>query len=57
MVNVGETRRRFENRLKEHARMVGDRTTNSLYAKHLVEMSHKFINSIINLEILKVIDI
>lgn len=53
-VYVGETGRRFEQRLTEHARGEGVRTTNSLYARHFLETGHQFINPIENVEILKI---
>ena len=41
---MGKTGRMFEINLKEHAKEEGDRTTNSLYAKHFIETGHTFIN-------------
>ena len=43
-VYVGETGRRFEIRMEEHAKGEGDRMTNSLNARHFMETGHTFIN-------------
>ena len=53
-VYVGETGHRFEIRMKEHVKGEGDRTTNSLYARHFMETGHTYINSRENVEILKI---
>ena len=54
MVYVGESGRKLEIRLKEHARGEGDRNTNSLYARHFMDAGHEFVNPISNVEILKI---
>ena len=51
---MGETGRRFEKRMVEHARGEGVRTTNSLYARHFLETGHEFVNPIENVTILKI---
>ena len=51
---VGETRRKFESRFADHKRGEGNRSTNSLYARHFMEERHKFINPIENHGIIKI---
>ena len=53
---MGETGRRFECRLGEHKRGEGNRTTNSLYARHFIEENHKFNNPLENFDIIKVVN-
>ena len=53
-VYVGESGRKLEVRLKEHARGEGDRTTNSLFARHFMDTGHSFVNPMNNVEILKI---
>ena len=53
-VYVGEAGRRFVCRLGEHKRGEGNRTTNSLYARHFIEENHKFNNPLENFDIIKV---
>lgn len=53
-VYLGETGRKFECRLADHKRGEGNRTTNSLYARHFMEENHQFINPLEKYEIIKV---
>lgn len=51
---VGETGRRFENRMAEQPRGKGDKTTNSSYTRQFLEIGHKFVNQLENVKLLKV---
>lgn len=55
-VYLGETGRKFLQRLKEHKRGENVRTTNSLYARHFMEEGHKFVDPTENYKIIKIIN-
>ena len=55
-VYLGETGRKFACKLSDHKRGEGNRTTNSLYARHFIEDNHKFLNPLADCEIVKVIN-
>ena len=52
---LGETGWKFECRLSNHKHGEGNRTTNSLYTIHFIEENHKFVNTLEDYEILKVV--
>lgn len=55
-IYLGETGRKLACRLARHRRGEGNRTTNSLYARHFIEENQKFVNPIENYEIIKVVN-
>lgn len=52
-----KTGRKFEFTLSNHKRGDGNRTTDSLYARHSLEDNHKFLNPLEKYEISKVVNI
>ena len=42
--------------MSDHKRGEGNRTTNSLYARHFIEDNHKFVNPLEEYEIVKVVN-
>ena len=55
-VYLGETGRKFVCRLSDHKCGEGNRTTNSLYARHFIEDNHKFGNPLEDYEIVKIVE-
>ena len=55
-VYLGETGRKFAWRLSDHKPGEGNRTTNSLYARHFIEDNHKFVNPLEEYEIVKIVN-
>ena len=53
---LGETGQKFVCRLSDHKRGEGNRTTNSLYARHFIEDNHKFVNPLEEYEIVRVVN-
>ena len=53
-IYLGETGRKFECRLADHKRGEGNRTSNSLYARHFIEENHKFVDPLEEYEIIKI---
>lgn len=51
---MGETDWKSECRLADHKRGVGNRKTNSLYARHFMDEHHKFINPTENYDIIAI---